>query len=505
MELALQVVGLKMTGKIEDAKNVAMRIVGNAGDPSDSQNGMDMDDMMQVTTTSNQVRDVRSLLLSSASSEDFESLIVRFLSILDTPLDHPSSTTTSCAITHQTSSGQTLLHLATFLRFATLVGFLIARGIDLDVRDRNGYTALHFAVLGESRECAQLLVKAGADVEIVNVRGKTPLEVAVRDFFDGILDSDDSELPTDHSVDEDDEEEDRWGDVEEDGEESYIHMARRWRGRRIQRRIECPLKDDVAPSAVPAPQIHTKDEASNRPVVDEKNTASFVDMIQRGLAQLPAPHGIIPQLPLPNIPQLRGMPAVPWGALPHLLVFPVLVPMPGWRSFLGEKRGGDAPRAGSGNVNGGDGEGDTDVDARAETDAERAAAIGALGGGAIKAAQEWVMAWEKRMAVAIAAARMRQQGDAEVEEAPPPVYTPRACDAGEMVQSVTSHPPLGEESEEDPSPSSTSANANCPRVVVPERQNSRQVGYDEIRVPDQVVHAFAYQPKKKQDMQKKRT
>ena len=91
MELALQVVGLKMTGKIEDAKNVAMRIVGNAGDPSDSQNGMDMDDMMQVTTTSNQVRDVRSLLLSSASSEDFESLIVRFLSILDTPLDHPSS------------------------------------------------------------------------------------------------------------------------------------------------------------------------------------------------------------------------------------------------------------------------------------------------------------------------------------------------------------------------------------------------------------------------------
>ena len=348
---------------------------------------------------------------------------------------------------------------------------------------------------------AELLVKAGADVEIVNVRGETPFEVAVRDFFDGIFDSDDSELPTGDSVDEDDEEEDRWGDAEEDGEKSYIHMARRWRGRRIQRRIECPLKDDVAPSAVPAPQIHTKDEGSNRLVVDEKNTASFVDMIQRGLAQLPAPNGIIPQLPLPNIPQLRGMPAMPWGVLPHLLVFPVLVPMPDWRSFLGEKRGGDAPRAGRGNVNGGDGEGD--ADAGSETDAERAAAIGALGGGAIKAAQEWVMAWEKRMAVAIAAAaRMKQQGEVEVEEAPPPVYTPRACDAGGMAQSVTSHPPLGEECGEDPS---SCANTNCPRVVVPERQSSRQVGYDEIRVPDQVVHAFAYQPKKTQDMQKKRT
>ncbi len=31
MELALQVVGLKMTGKIEDARNVAMRIVSTTG------------------------------------------------------------------------------------------------------------------------------------------------------------------------------------------------------------------------------------------------------------------------------------------------------------------------------------------------------------------------------------------------------------------------------------------------------------------------------------------
>jgi uncharacterized protein len=36
MELALQVVGLKMTGKLEDAKSIAMRIVGPANEPNES-------------------------------------------------------------------------------------------------------------------------------------------------------------------------------------------------------------------------------------------------------------------------------------------------------------------------------------------------------------------------------------------------------------------------------------------------------------------------------------
>ena len=84
MELALQVVGLKMTGKIEEAKNVAMRIVGNAGDPSDSQNGSNMTGAMQLSPSL--TRDLRPLLLIRAGeNEDFQSLIIDFLSILDAP------------------------------------------------------------------------------------------------------------------------------------------------------------------------------------------------------------------------------------------------------------------------------------------------------------------------------------------------------------------------------------------------------------------------------------
>src|SRR4051794_40741299 len=88
MELALQVVGLKMTGKIEDARSVAVRIVGNTCD-SGSGTGVDSGNIMQLSSattpsTSFSTRDIRPLLLSRArDSPDFESLIVDFLSILD--------------------------------------------------------------------------------------------------------------------------------------------------------------------------------------------------------------------------------------------------------------------------------------------------------------------------------------------------------------------------------------------------------------------------------------
>ncbi|KAG6850955.1 hypothetical protein H0H93_005824 [Arthromyces matolae] len=168
MELALQVVGLKMTGKIEDAKNVAMRIVGG-GDSSESQNGNNSN-MMQLASSVN-TRNLRPLLLSrTGESEDFEATLIDFLKVLDTPLDHPipNSISTSDAISHTTSSGQTLLHLSAFLDFPSLVTLLVKHGIDLDVRDRNGYTALHFAALSKSDACARILLDAGADREIVN-------------------------------------------------------------------------------------------------------------------------------------------------------------------------------------------------------------------------------------------------------------------------------------------------------------------------------------------------
>lgn len=64
----------------------------------------------------------------------------------------------------------TLLHLAGSKEVAQL---LIAHGVDVNVKDLNGWTPLH---LTESPEVAQLLIAKGADVNAKDNSGRTPLQ-----------------------------------------------------------------------------------------------------------------------------------------------------------------------------------------------------------------------------------------------------------------------------------------------------------------------------------------
>lgn len=204
MELALQVVGLKMTGRIEEAKNVAMRIVG-------TNSGMDMSGSSQTTNggaTGNQMSllsrsvhhhspsvsriqssaDLASMLTpagSSRQSRDFQSVIIEFLKVMDVELDEETDGASAAAISvmaaisHPNSTGQTLLHLACVLGFHRLVSALISRGIDVDARDRNGFTALHFAAACGRLACARILVEQGyADLEVVDGRGRSATQIA---------------------------------------------------------------------------------------------------------------------------------------------------------------------------------------------------------------------------------------------------------------------------------------------------------------------------------------
>ncbi|KAF8125359.1 hypothetical protein EV363DRAFT_1533238 [Boletus edulis] len=306
MELALQVVGLKMTGKIEDAKNIALRIVGSTG-TEDSPLGSNSaaDDIMQVASSS--FHDIRPLLfLRLGERHDYEAAVIKFLSLVDVPIEKHSGMPPTVAMSHCISSRQTLLHLA----------FLIAHGVDLDARDRNGCTALHFAILVQSKECTRLLVVAGADLEIVNALGKTPQDIAPSDFFEGIIDHVTSEADLSQASVED----------EEDGESHLGDVERK-----------------LSVSHTP----HTPDKVENiatqklEHTSDEKQATSFVAMIQRTLAQIPGPQGIIPTIPQLPLLHLPEMPTVPWAVLPQIpMVFPVLVPMPGWPSFLSDKRDG---------------------------------------------------------------------------------------------------------------------------------------------------------------------
>ena len=192
MELALQVVGLKMTGRIEEAKNVAMRIVGNNNNGDSELSSMassGLSTMNSLVADAEAVsRSVHSRagsdsdsvphMLSSSSSRGFQSVIIEFLHVLDIDVPSTSVVTMKDALSHPNNSGQTLLHLSAILGFHRLLKHLISRGIDMDARDVNGYTALHFAALCGRVACARILVEGGADVEIVEARGRTAREIA---------------------------------------------------------------------------------------------------------------------------------------------------------------------------------------------------------------------------------------------------------------------------------------------------------------------------------------
>ena len=461
MELALQVVGLKMTGKIEDARDVAMRIVNTTG--PDNMGGMSPHSQMQMqlATSPALAADIRHILAGAGEAGGFEKLILDFLAVLDTPMHVPTRSLTD-VISHTTEGGQTLLHLAAFLGFTTLVDFLLEHHIDVDARDKNGYTALHFAALKQTTSCARLLVGAGADVDIVNALGKTAAETAPARFFEDLFKDvpDVDNLSVDGWGSEQREEEAAWGDIEEDGtsedETSSPSSPRTIVPRRLDRRSSCKDKPsrrpivessaDEKPPVKPSPTTDIK-KPGGPDAVDDKQVASIMEMVQRTIAQLQHPQGMIPNLPL----HLPGMPA--WGALPQMpAVFPVYVPIPALMAFFGDKR---------------------DQDGQAEgEDSEKAGSRNQQWLG-IPTTQDW-KAFIERWVVT---ARTN-------EEAPPPAYTPRETD-------TQTH----EEKEKHASGSST---AKSEHVHGPGGVVVRRVGYEPVPVPEQEVKSYGYRPAKKQ-------
>ncbi|THH29855.1 hypothetical protein EUX98_g4324 [Antrodiella citrinella] len=475
MELALQVVGLKMTGKIEDARNVAMRIVATSG-PEDNSGSMETNSAMQLSAGPSNPSsvDVRRLLLSRAGeTEDFETLILRSLAILDVP-SAASSSSTERIISHGTASGQTLLHLAARLNFIKVTQFLLDHEIDVDARDRSGCTALHHAAMMSSTECARLLIEAGAALDVVDARGKTPAEVAQPGFI-GNFHAMCGRRQRAWSIRDEREEEAAFADVEEDGSEADLVPARLPSRRRIERSSsvrEKPVQlrpsvefrnvfdrkygssqDASSSSSLPLVPNPSQAKATESGMVDEKQLmATIMDMVQRTLAQIQHPN-------LPQLPHLRGIPV--WGALPQMqmpqmpAVFPVYMPLaalPSISALWGDKR----PEG----VHGAEGDG---------------------------VEKSWRATWEKWVALAMAA---KTNG----EEAPP-AYTPRedgkVLDAD--VKLKLEKTALIEEVEEVPEAVVPSPSTSAPETI------SRRVGYsEETPVPEQEVKSYGYRPSKKQ-------
>ena len=374
MELALQVVGMKLNGKLEDPRSVAMRIIGTAGGDGTSSTSMQQpqggDGGMQYQL-STAISSLRPLLFARGGcGEQFQKLVLDFLMVLDVDLGDTAARSTSTIISHQTNSGQTLLHLACFLNYSDLASFLITRGIDMDVRDRNGCTALHFAALSGSKECARLLLIAGADAEIVNVLGKLPVEVAADGFLESLIP--DGVLRV-HSTGGASDDEATWGDVED--EEDKPRTKNACLPKKSHRKSFVRDGNLSLSGVTPSPPIARQEsEADDPPVPNEpqdvkieadakdndgkplkepftdKATATIIDLIYRTLTQLQHPQGIIPNV-AQQVQDLRHLQLPGMGALQQVpAVFPVFVPIPAWLWSDSTRREGGA--AGPGELKG---------------------------------------------------------------------------------------------------------------------------------------------------------
>lgn len=118
-----------------------------------------------------------------ASERNFESIVINFLSLLDLdpsviPGSTPCAPFSAAAISHLNPQRHTLLHLATVLGFSRLATFLLARDINVEAVDRNGYTALHFAALYGRVAITRQLLDAGAASYKRTRDGLTPVDIA---------------------------------------------------------------------------------------------------------------------------------------------------------------------------------------------------------------------------------------------------------------------------------------------------------------------------------------
>lgn len=178
MELALQVVGMKMSGgRIEDARNVARRIIGAGGgvNPSFSQGSMPAQQSGASTTgTPGQF----FAMNAGGETRDFQAMILKVLAMLDVDYSDSSPDMPANPVDHTNDQKHTLLHLAAVLGFHRLASWLIERDASLDMQDKHGYTPLHLAALCGRVSITRQLLQAGAIHDIMNSAGQTPVDIA---------------------------------------------------------------------------------------------------------------------------------------------------------------------------------------------------------------------------------------------------------------------------------------------------------------------------------------
>lgn len=182
LELALQIIGMKMTGRIEDARSVAQEIVRQSSNPSSPQGGSGYNSGGSTT-------------YSKSSSDSKEPLVLKaLLSLLQNQLPgaNPSYAAASGPfdLAMQNGNGQTLMHLAIQKGYSSLFALLVRVALnqvpgfsfDVNTPDWNGWTPLHAAAATGNEVAAQaLLSQCGALAVFNDEVGLLPYEVVDED------------------------------------------------------------------------------------------------------------------------------------------------------------------------------------------------------------------------------------------------------------------------------------------------------------------------------------
>lgn len=158
--LALQVVGLKMNGRLEDARDIARRIVGSG-------TGFDATNVQQFQSMAGSTNRATSIPLN-----DLENLLLKCLDLVDL---YTSDHTPNWQLSN--SEGQTMLHLAACLGLHRFAEALLDRSGRLDIQDKNGFTALHFAGLHQHNDIVSLFLERGADPQQRTYTGETHVQL----------------------------------------------------------------------------------------------------------------------------------------------------------------------------------------------------------------------------------------------------------------------------------------------------------------------------------------
>lgn len=151
MELALQLIGVKLTGRVDDARDVALKIIQDntmslanfSFSPSSFDSGM-------MNSNNNNSSSTMEGTESPHSSSSITSPIERALitGLTATEMHAGVDFSAKNFLQFRTAGGHTLLHLAAFGKYTKLFEYLVSfDGVIISAVDRNGFTASNFAYL----------------------------------------------------------------------------------------------------------------------------------------------------------------------------------------------------------------------------------------------------------------------------------------------------------------------------------------------------------------------